>query len=384
MAIPVVRDQLIPFLEQGRGDIAAASLTITPERQQIVDFSVPAASNVSELVVTGPGSPAVATLDDLAGQKVFVRPSSSYQGSLEKLNESFRQRGLDEIIIAPVSEYLETEDLLEMVNAGLIGITIADSYLAEFWAQVLPDIVVRSDVAVGTGQKIAWAIRRDATGLKPHVDRFVAANDKGSLLFNTLMKRYLENTKFVKNALAEEERTKAPDRRCFASTAVNTASTLSWSPLRPTRSPGSIRASSAGPAPSVSCRSCRRQPPTNRSASRMSRPSKITSTPGPSTSAISSTIISTTRPSTTSIARCLLSPRTTRGRTASSVFGQGRRGGYDPNVWFLNVEVVVADEVGREPVQYVRNIFKYYTAYSLLSEQDEIRHELKTGKTVED
>ncbi len=53
-AIPVLRDQLIPFLEEGRGDMAVASLTITPERAEQVDFSVPAAGNISELVVTGP------------------------------------------------------------------------------------------------------------------------------------------------------------------------------------------------------------------------------------------------------------------------------------------------------------------------------------------
>jgi len=53
-------------------------------------------------------------------------------------------------------------------------------------------------------------------------------------------------------------------------------------------------------------------------------------------------------------------------------------------VWFRNVEVVVANEVGREPVQYVRNIFKYYTAYKLLTEQKAIRHEVKAGTQAED
>jgi ABC-type amino acid transport substrate-binding protein len=122
-AIPVLRDQLIPFLEEGRGDMAVASLTITPERTEQVNFSVPAASNVSELVVTGPQSPALETLDDLAGRRVFVRASSSYWESLNQLNASLSERGLEEIEIAAASEYLETEDLLEMVNAGLIKIT---------------------------------------------------------------------------------------------------------------------------------------------------------------------------------------------------------------------------------------------------------------------
>ena len=205
-AIPVLRDQLIPFLEEGRGDMAVASLTITPERTEQVNFSVPAASNVSELVVTGPQSPAMETLDDLAGRRVFVRASSSYWESLNQLNASLSERGLEEIEIAAASEYLETEDLLEMVNAGLIKITIADGYLAKFWSQVLPEIVVHDELAVATGRDLGWAIRRDASGLKERVDRFVKANRTGKLLGNMLFKRYLQDTRFVKNALADKDR----------------------------------------------------------------------------------------------------------------------------------------------------------------------------------
>jgi membrane-bound lytic murein transglycosylase MltF len=212
-AIPVLRDQLIPFLEEGRGDMAVASLTITPERARRVDFTVPAARNVTELVVTGPRSPALETLDDLAGKRVFVRPSSSYWESLHELSASFQMRGLKEIEIAAANEYLETEDLLEMVNAGLVKITIADDYLARFWSQVLPNIVVHEDVAVATGRDIAWAVRRDAAGLKERVDRFVKANRQGTLLGNMLLKRYFQDAKYVKNALARQVRQKRP-RRC--------------------------------------------------------------------------------------------------------------------------------------------------------------------------
>ena len=40
--------------------------------------------------------------------------------------------------------------------------------------------------------------------------------------------------------------------------------------------------------------------------------------------------------------------------------------GLNPNVWFNNVELVVADKIGRETVQYVSNIYKYYLAYKML------------------
>ncbi len=76
--VPTSRDDLIPSLLEGRGDIGVAGLTMTPGRQQRVDFSTPMFTGISEIVVAGPQSPALATLDDLAGREVFVRKSSSY------------------------------------------------------------------------------------------------------------------------------------------------------------------------------------------------------------------------------------------------------------------------------------------------------------------
>ena len=75
--IPVHRDELLPGLVAGKGDIAAAFLTITPEQQKLVEFTEAVLSNVREVVVSGPASPNVASLDDLSGKEVFVRKSSS-------------------------------------------------------------------------------------------------------------------------------------------------------------------------------------------------------------------------------------------------------------------------------------------------------------------
>jgi membrane-bound lytic murein transglycosylase MltF len=384
-AIPVLRNQLIPFLEEGRGDIAVASITITPDRAQRVDFSVPAAENVREVVVTGPHSPTIASLDDLSGQRVYVRPSSSYWESLSTLNASFRERGLEEIEIAAASEYFETEDLLEMVNAGLIEITIADDYLATFWAQVLPEIVVQEDLAVATGQNLGWAIRRDATGLKPRVDRFVKANRKGHLLGNMLIKRYLQNTNYVKNALAEKERERLDevidlfreygDRYTFDYLMV-AAQAYQESGL----DQGVVsRAGAIG-------------------IMQMLPSTAADKSVGiPDISTVENNIHAGTKylryivdhyfddPEIDEVNRTLFAfasynagpNRIRRLRTTAA------ESGYDPNQWFRNVEVVVANEVGREPVRYVSNIFKYNTVYSLLMEQREIRQRLKAEAEAE-
>ncbi len=93
IVMPVGRDELIPRLLAGQGDIAAATLTVTPERKQQVDFSDPFGSNVSEIVVTGPAGVDIATVDELSGKEVHVRASSSYAEHLKALNQRFASEG---------------------------------------------------------------------------------------------------------------------------------------------------------------------------------------------------------------------------------------------------------------------------------------------------
>src|SRR5215469_12231276 len=143
--IPMRRDQLLPALLAGKGDIAAANLTITPERLKLVDFSGAGLTNVSEVVVTGPQSPKIASLDDLSGKQVFARRSSSYFESLIALNKRFAAENKPAVVIRPAPETLEDEDLIQMVNAGLVPVIIVDRHIADFWKQIFPRIDVHEN-----------------------------------------------------------------------------------------------------------------------------------------------------------------------------------------------------------------------------------------------
>lgn len=204
--LPVARDELLPSLAAGLGDLAAANLTITPEREQLVDFSEPIATGVSELVVTGPAGPELSSLDDLAGHEVHVRRSSSYWDSLERLDRELQSRGLPAIEMVAAEEYLEDEDLLEMVNAGLIPTIVVDSHKAHLWEDVFDDIVVHDELAVRTGGEIAWAIRKDSPELSEMVDQFVTSHRKGTVFGNVVIKRYYRENPWIRNSLAESER----------------------------------------------------------------------------------------------------------------------------------------------------------------------------------
>lgn len=105
--IPVARDELFAGLVEGHGDIAAAGLTITSGRETLVDFTDPISRELSEILVTGPSAPALASIEDLSGREVYVRASSSYRASLEVTNERLIDAGLEPIIIQELSEFLE-------------------------------------------------------------------------------------------------------------------------------------------------------------------------------------------------------------------------------------------------------------------------------------
>jgi len=171
--IPTTRDRLLQKVVDGLGDIAAGDLTATDERRKIVDFFVPLQQrDVAEVVLTGPKSPAIASADDLAGKTVHVRRSSSYFESLGALNERLKKAGKPPARLEIVPDALEDEDLMEMLNAGLLQAIVVDDFLAKMWAPVFDKIRVNSGAAVRTGGQIGWAMRKGSPGLQQALTDF--------------------------------------------------------------------------------------------------------------------------------------------------------------------------------------------------------------------
>jgi membrane-bound lytic murein transglycosylase MltF len=114
-------------------------------------FSIPLLTGVDEIVMTGPASPPLKSFDDLPGKKIYVRKSSSYYESRLQLNARFKKSGRKPVKVVPVDEYLEDEDLLEMMNVGLIPMIVIDSHKAEFWTQVFPKLKMHADLILMSG-----------------------------------------------------------------------------------------------------------------------------------------------------------------------------------------------------------------------------------------
>jgi len=364
--VPVGRDRLIPALLEGRADLALANLTITPERQKQVDFSTPVFTNVSEVVVTGPDTEPVEKVEDLSGREVVVRVSSSYHESLRSLNRRFEEQGIAPVELTPADEHLEAEDLLEMVNAGLIPMTVVDSYLAEFWSQVFPDLTVRYDVAVAEGGEIAWAFRKDSPELRKFVDAFIGTKFKnGTLTGNILFKRYLRSTQWVEKSLSEEgvERLVQTENlfKKYAGQYGFEWTRLAALAYQESRLDHSLR------SPRGAVGIMQILPST-----------AVDPNVGiPDIEVLQHNIHAGTKYLAFLRDRYFSGEeigKRNRWLFALAAYNAGprrvaqlRNGAIamelDPNVWFDNVEVMAAKKIGRETVQYVSNIYKYAIAY---------------------
>jgi membrane-bound lytic murein transglycosylase MltF len=161
MFVPVAADDLIPALVQGRGDVVAAGKLVTEWRKEQVDFSNTTRRGISTIVVTGPGVAPITSVGDLSGKEVYIRASDVSMKNVERFNAQLAQAGKAPVKIRPAPEVLADEDLLEMVNAGLVPMTIVDDYVAEFWKGVFPDIVLNPSAAVKTDGQTAMMVRKN-------------------------------------------------------------------------------------------------------------------------------------------------------------------------------------------------------------------------------
>lgn len=373
--IPMPFDKLLAALREGRGDVVAAGLTITPERQKQVDFSDPYIPNVSEVIVLNKKVGDLNSINDLGGRTVYVRGGSSYVTHLKALSQKLVQAGQKPITVKEADGILTTEDILEMVNAGVVDISVCDHHIAEIWADLLPNIVARKDLAINSGGRIAWAVRKNNPKLKASLNAFTKTVKKGSLLGNILFKRYYQNAKWIKNPTSPEERKKLEtfielfekysERYGFDWLAV-AAQGYQESGL------DQSKRSHAGAVGVMQML--------------------------PSTAADKSVNIKNIKIAEHNIHAGVKYLNFIRNRyfndpkiepsarvdfawaaynagpaRINSMRQRAAKRGFNPNKWFGHVETVTAELVGREPVDYVANINKYYISYKLLYETAKAR-----------
>jgi membrane-bound lytic murein transglycosylase MltF len=378
--IPTSRDRLLSDLAEGRGDIAAAGLAITAERLKLVGFAAPFSDDVNEIVVTSADAAVPATVEALSGQSAYVRRSSSYYASLEALNARLKTQGKPPVKIELADENLEDEDILEMMNAGIIDTTVVNSYLATFWQQVYTNLKPHPELVLRSNSEIAWAIRKDSPQLKATLDAFVAKNKVGTMMGNMILRRYLQNTKWARNATSAEDMKRfAAVRKHFEKYAdqykfewlLLVAQGYQESGLdQSIRSPvGAIGVMQVMPTTAkdrnVNINDIHLVEPNIQAGAKYMRflVDQYFDEPG-----------------IDKLNRHLFAFAAYNGgpNRIARLRREAKARGLNPDKWFNNVELLAAEQIGRETVQYVSNIYKYYVAYRLVLERATERDAART------
>ena len=369
--VPVDRDDIINALADGRGDIVGKPVAITDEWKKYGDFSDPIRENINYIVVTGPKSPTVTRLEDLSGKEVYIHKLSALYLAIQKLNERFRENGKPPVIVKEADPNLAEDDVLEMLNAGLIGLTVARDVYADFWSKVYTDIQPRKDIVVASGESSGFAVRKNTPQLVAALNDFVKDHRVGTAYGNTVLNKYLKDTKWVKNSLDEGELKKFGQM-------VNLFRRYGQQYDLPYLLVAAQAYQESGLDQNVR----------SRVGAVGVMQIKPTTAADPPISIPNVNVVDANIQAGVKYLRFMMDryyknepmDQINKGLFAVASYNAGpariaslrrkaKEEGLDPNRWFNNVELIASREIGRETVQYVSNIYKYYLAYNMVTEQ---------------
>ncbi len=381
VVIPTSRKHLLRDLKRGYGDIAAGNLTITPVRKELVDFTNPLLTGVSEIIVGHSNDPQLKNVFELSGKEVYVRPSSSYYESLLKLNETLLSLGKNPVTLITVDEYLEDEDLLEMLNVGLISRIVIDSHKGKFWEKVFPNIRLQPQIKLRVNGQIGMAVRKDTPQLLKVLNGFVQKNKKGTLAGNMLYRRYLEESDYVKNNLSDAAKEKYQQTvQLFQHYAgrydfpylmlVALAFQESGLDHKKRSGAGAVGIMQVLPSTAadknVAIKNINQLENNIHAGTKYLNFMKKRYFSDGSLDELNSDLFT-------------MAAYNAGPARVAQLRRRAVKQGFDPNVWFNNVEAIAAMQIGRETVQYVGNIYKYYVVYKHIVKQEQVK---KIGKEL--
>jgi membrane-bound lytic murein transglycosylase MltF len=366
--IPVNRSQVIPLLREGYADLAYAGMTITEERQEQVDFSMPTITGLKEIIVGGPSSPKLNKLADLAGQEIYLREGSSYETAAIKLSDSLQKNGLAPIIIKHIDPYLESEDILQMINAGVIPFSAMVADVARLWSKVLDSLVLYDKIPLATNISYGWVFRKDSPKLKAAANKFIRKNAKGTLMGNILYNKYVKNTKLIKGMYSQKTMAQVKTLRTTFQKYADQYK-LDWLLLVAQGYQESrLNQNLVSHAGAVGIMQV--LPSTAAGHPLRIKNVRVVDNNVHAGTKYMRYLIDHyfNKPEIDTLNRHLLALAAYNagpGRV-SHMRRLAKAKGLNPNVWFDNVELIAARQIGRETVDYVSNIYKFYASHTAL------------------
>ena len=368
------RDELIEDIAAGEGDIAIGNLTVTEQRQKLVDFVAPeSAATNNEVVLNSRAAPPIDSAEALSGRTVHVRESSSYFQSLQTLNVTLATAGKPKVAIELVPDELEDEDLMEMLNAGLVQTIVVDDWKARMWAQVLPQVRVNEQAVLRAGGRTGWAIRKGSPKLAADLTEFHDTVVKRQGLHEYRLKQAMKRVKQISNNGGDAE------YKRFEQTLVlfrKYGAQYNFDPLmlaaqgyqesrldqQAKSHVGAIGVMQIMPATGAELKVGDikvTEPNIHGGAKYMDK--------------LMTKYFADAKFSDTNRALFAFASYNAGPGNISKMRKEAVARGLDPDKWFNNVEVVTAEKIGIETTTYVRNIYKYYVSYGLLVQSEEAR-----------
>ncbi len=367
--IPVQRDDLLPSLRAGYGDVAVANLTVTKHRLKTVDFSDPMIRNNQELIITSADQSPIASLEQLSGKEIWVRASSSYFESLQLINQNLNAKGLPPVFIHFIEETLQDYELIEMVNQGYISATVLDSHKANLWLNVMDNIQVHQNFPLRENGQIAWALRQNSPLLKKEVNKYIQTARTGTLLGNVIYNKYINDTRWLSRALDPKkierlarltEIFKHYSNEYEFDHLMMSAQGFQESGLDQSKVShrGAVGVMQVLPSTArdrnVNIKNIHKVDNNIHAGIKYMRFIKNRYFDNPEISPDDQIYFT--------LASYNAGPAKIRKMRSIA-----KKKGYNPNVWFKNVEIVTRQHVSSEPVKYVANINRYYVIYKQLA-----------------
>ncbi|MBS1236974.1 MAG: h16 [Deltaproteobacteria bacterium] len=378
--IPTTRDKLISGVAEGLGDIAVGNLTVTDDRLKLVDFAAPQGQRPNtEIVVTGPKSPPISAIDDLSGKTVHVRKASSYFESLTALNDRFRKQGKPEAKVVLVSDALEDEDMMEMLNAGLLEVIVVDDWKAEMWAQILSKIKPQPEIALREGGQVGWAIRKGNPKLQEAINDFYKNFLKKQGVAEYRLQKYMKRVKQIKDSTATE------DYNRFSETLAlfeKYSEKYGFDPLMLAAQgyqESQLNQKARSHVGAIGIMQIMPQTGAELKVGDIQIAEHNIHAGAKYMDQLMTKYFSDANFSEGNRPLFAFASYNAGPGNISKMRKEAKKRGLDPDKWFNNVELVIAEKIGAETTTYVRNIYKYYVAYKLTLEAHELTRKAREG-----
>lgn len=365
--IPTLRNDMINDLLSEKGDVIASNMYVTDKQIDDVTFSKALFKDTYPVLLSKMNGTDLENIDQLSAQKIAVRKSSIYFKYIEEINAKLIGLNLAPIEIIKVDEFLEDEDIMELVHAGVYDFTVVDKHLAGVWLKAFSDLFIHQKLSIhDTPYDVAWLVRKENKELLEVLNEFINENKKGTFIGNVLFNRYIKNSGYIKKqGLIRQDQTFIETIKFIKQYAKKYG--FDWLMITALSFQESqLNQDMVSHVGAIGVMQLMKSTATDKNVDI------------PNIEILEHNVHAGVKYLHFIHNRYFSAPEIDQLNQWLFTFASYNAGparvrqlrtkaaesGKDPNQWFGHVELIAAEVIGRETVQYVSNIYKYYIAYS--------------------